>query len=86
VGLIVEFSTTNASYDDGKLNVQTHTFKQAHIVNTSVSKLSHAGGFKPCQLLVDADGDVIVVIYQRHLHVHGVVAQWRGLMLRRHGG
>jgi hypothetical protein len=30
---------------------------------------------------VATDGDVIVVIYRRHLHVHRVVARWCGLML-----
>jgi hypothetical protein len=85
VGLIIEFSPTNALDDDGKIDVQTHMFEQDHIVNTSVSKHSHAEGPKPCQLLVDVEGDVIIV-YRRHLHMHGAVAQWRGLMLRRHGG
>jgi hypothetical protein len=80
VGLIVEFSPTNASDDDGKIDVQTHTFEQAHIVNMSVSKLSHAEGLKPCQLLMAADGDVVVV-YQRHLYKHGVVTQWCSLMV-----
>jgi hypothetical protein len=51
----------------------------------SVSKLSHAKGLEPWQLLMDADGDVIVV-YRRHLHIHGVVARWHGLMLQMHGG
>jgi hypothetical protein len=60
-------------------------FEQAHIVNTSVSKLSHAEGLEPCELLMAADGDV-VVRYQRHLHVHGVVARRCSLMLWSHGG
>jgi hypothetical protein len=76
----------HASDDGWKLDVQTHTFKQAHIVNTSVSKLSHMEGLKPCQLLMVADGDVGVVVYQRHLHMHGVVARRCGLMLWRRGG
>jgi hypothetical protein len=71
--------------DDGwKLDVQIQTFDQAQIVNMSVSKLLHMEGLEPCQLLVVADGDV--VIYQRHLHVHGVVARPCGLMPWRHGG
>jgi hypothetical protein len=86
VGLIVEFFPTNASDDGGKLDVQTHTFEQAHIVNMSVSKLSHVEGLKPSQLLVAVDGDVVVAIYQRHLQMHRVVARWRDLMLWRHGG
>jgi hypothetical protein len=61
-------------------------FEQAHIINMSVSKLSHAEGLEPCQLIVVVDRDVIVIIYRRHLHMHGVVAQWRGIMLWRHGG
>jgi hypothetical protein len=60
-------------------------FEQAHIINVSVSKLSHAEGLEPCQLLIVVDGDVII-IYRRHLHVHGMVARRRGLMLWRHGG
>jgi hypothetical protein len=39
----------------------------------SVSKLLYAKGLEPWQLLMDADGDVIV-IYRRHLHMHRVVA------------
>jgi hypothetical protein len=61
-------------------------FEQAHIVNTSVSKLSHMEGLEPCQLIMVVDGDVIVIVYRRHLHVHVVVARRCGLMLRRHGG
>jgi hypothetical protein len=85
VGPIIEFSPTNALDDGGKLDVQIHIFNKAHIVNMSVSKLSHAEGLEPCQLLMAMDGDVIV-IYQRHLHVYGVVARRRSLMLWRHGG
>jgi hypothetical protein len=84
-GLIIEFSPTNASDDGGKLDVQTHTFRQDHIVNTSGSKLLLAEGLEPYQLLVAVDGYVIIV-YQRHLDEHGVVAQWCGFMLWRHGG
>jgi hypothetical protein len=71
---MIEFSPTNVSDDGGKLDVQTHTFEQAHIVNMSVSKLAHTERLQPCQLLMAADGDVIIV-YRRHLHVHGVVAR-----------
>jgi hypothetical protein len=75
----------NASDDGWKLDVQTHLFEQAHILTTSVSKLSHVEGLKPCQLLMVAGGDVIVIVYRRHLHVHEVVARRCGLMLCRHG-
>jgi hypothetical protein len=80
-GFIIEFLPTNASDDGGKLAVQTLMFEQAHIINMSGSKVLHAEGLEPCQLHMAADGDVIVIIYQRHLHMHRVVAQWCGLML-----
>jgi hypothetical protein len=45
---MIEFSPTNVSDDGGKLDVQTHTFEQAHIVNMSVSKLAHTERLQPC--------------------------------------
>jgi hypothetical protein len=51
------------------------TFEQAHIINMSVTKLSHTKGLEPCQLLMAVDGDVIIIVYRSHLHVHGVVAR-----------
>jgi hypothetical protein len=82
-GLIIEFFPSNCSNDDGKIDVQTHKFEQAHIINTSVSKLLHVEGIEPCQLLMATDD---VVIYRRHLHMHGVEARQRGLMLQRYEG
>jgi hypothetical protein len=87
VGSSMSKSTrSNASDDGGKLDVQIHTFEQAHIVNTRVSKLSHTEGLEPCQLLMATDGEVIVVVYRRHLHVLEVAGRHHSLMLRRHGG
>jgi hypothetical protein len=59
--LIVEFSSTDGSEDDGKLFIQTNPFKQVHIIDTSVRKLSTVERLILLHLLNGADADIIAV-------------------------
>jgi hypothetical protein len=80
--LIIEFSQTDGPEDSGKLFVQTNPFKQVHIIDTSVSKLSTAEGLVLIHLLCGADGDVITVRSVKNIIVCKIMARPRGPVQR----
>jgi hypothetical protein len=59
--LIIEFSPTDGSEDDGKVFIQTNLLKHVHIIDMSVSKLLTVDGLVLIGLLSGADGDVIAI-------------------------
>jgi hypothetical protein len=84
--LVVEFSLTDGPEDGGKLFVQTNLLKQAHIIDTSVSKLSIAEGLILIHLLSGADGDVIAIHSLRNVIVCKITARPHGHVQRWHEG
>jgi hypothetical protein len=73
--LIVEFSPTNSSEDEGKLFIHSNPLKQVLIVYTSVTILSMAERLILLHLLSATDGNVIIICGHRNVIVCKIVNQ-----------